>query len=97
MPRLQVEAIAETEIADAFEWYRTRSGTVARVFLNALDATLTQVGQLPERFPVVHKDIRRAMVPRFPYCVFFVAETEVIRVIGVVHGKRHPRRWQSGA
>ena len=28
------------------------------------------------------------------YAAFFVVDPELIRVVGVVHGRRHPRRWQ---
>ncbi|MGE0438994.1 MAG: type II toxin-antitoxin system RelE/ParE family toxin [Gemmatimonadales bacterium] len=92
--RLHVEPTADSEIIEAFEWYRARSRLVARTFLETIDGTLAQIRESPELFPLVHKELRRALVPRFPYAVFFTAESDRIRVVGVVHGKRHPRRWQ---
>jgi plasmid stabilization system protein ParE len=92
--RLSVEPVAEAEIFEAFEWYRARSTIVARAFGDTLDATLVTVGENPEQFPVVHREIRRALLPNFPYAAFFVVDLELIRVVGVLHGKRHPRRWQ---
>jgi hypothetical protein len=32
---------------------------------------------------------------RFPYAIYFHAMPDEIVVLGVIHGRRHPRRWQS--
>lgn len=94
MAVLRVEPIADSEILEAFDWYNGRSKVVARTFRDTLDATLVRVRESPELYPLVYREIRRALVPRFPYAVFFVVEPALIRIVGVVHGKRHPRRWQ---
>jgi hypothetical protein len=36
-----------------------------------------------------------AVVRRFPYLVYFVALPDGPTVIGVMHGRGHPGRWQS--
>lgn len=97
MRRVRIEPVADAEILEAVEWYRARSPVVARAFLETLDVPLVTVGESPEQFPVVHRQIRRALVPNFPYAAFFVVDPDLIRVVGVVHGKRHPRRWQRHA
>jgi plasmid stabilization system protein ParE len=39
--------------------------------------------------------VRRALVGRFPYAIYFRATPNEIVVLAVIHGRRHPRRWQS--
>jgi hypothetical protein len=34
-------------------------------------------------------------VRRFPYAIYFHAMADEIVVLGVIHGRRHPRRSQS--
>lgn len=46
-------------------------------------------------FPVVFKAVRRALLRRFPYALFFVIEDEVIFVIACFHGNRDPLQWQN--
>jgi plasmid stabilization system protein ParE len=47
------------------------------------------------QFPVVAPDLRRALVPKFPYGIFFrVLETKIV-VIAVLHLHRHPETWRS--
>ena len=40
-------------------------------------------------------ETRRAVVRRFPYGIYFRVLGDEIIVTGVIHGRRHPRRWQS--
>jgi plasmid stabilization system protein ParE len=39
--------------------------------------------------------MRRALVRRFPYAIYFRAAPDEIVVLAVIHGRRHPRHWQS--
>jgi plasmid stabilization system protein ParE len=39
--------------------------------------------------------VRRALVRRFPYAVYYVAEPDQISILAVIHTRRHPHRWQS--
>lgn len=91
---LVVRRAARRDIAEAFRWYWARSESVARVFLEVLDARMTMIEQAPELFPVVHRDVRRCLLGRFPYGLYFRLVGEEWRVIACTHLRRHPRRWQ---
>ncbi len=48
----------------------------------------------PRHFPRVRGDIRRGILSRFPYAVYFrLSETGII--VLAVHGRQDPARWQS--
>jgi toxin ParE1/3/4 len=49
----------------------------------------------PNQYPVVHRNVRRALVRRFPYGVFYVVEGQRIVVLAVFHGSRDPSQWKS--
>jgi hypothetical protein len=49
---------------------------------------------MPERYPVVRGEARRALLRRFPYAVFFVATPDLVSVLACMHARRDPRRWQ---
>jgi putative addiction module component (TIGR02574 family) len=40
-------------------------------------------------------DRRLALVRRVPYAIYFHAMPDAVVVLGVIHGRRHSRRWQS--
>ena len=57
------------------------------------DASFDAIERFPEMFPCVLGEVRRAMVARFPYAVFYRIETMQIVVLGVLHSARDPRVW----
>jgi len=60
----------------------------------AVEATLAEIRRRPGSFPAVHNDVRRALLKRFPYGVFFLVGDAAISVIAIFHAKRDPRIWQ---
>jgi len=90
----RLQSVAEAEVAEALDWYRSRSASAARGFLNELDRTFSQIQTDPGRFPLVTRTLRRALLSHFPYGVYYLVRSEGIVVVGIVHGRRHPRRWR---
>lgn len=86
---------AEREADEAAHWYEDESNGLGRAFLEVLEQALEQVEENPLQFPAIHVDIRRALMKRFPYGVFFRVRPTEIKVIAVIHFARHPSRWQS--
>jgi plasmid stabilization system protein ParE len=84
---------AEAEMADAFNWHEDRVAGLGCEFLMAIDACLQRITRNPDQHPLVHKTVRRALLRRFPYGIFFISEPERIVVLAVFHAKRNPRRW----
>lgn len=93
--RLFVRAPARRDLARAFRWYERERVGLGHEFLRAVAVTFAAVDRAPEQFPVALDDIRKALVRRFPYVVYFVALPGGVAVVAVAHGRRHPRRWQS--
>ena len=84
---------ARTELVDAHAWYEAQSPGLGAEFVRAVDATLQRALREPEASAAVHGSIRRALVRRFPYGVFYHAITDEVVVLAVVHARRNPRRW----
>lgn len=85
---------AESEMAEAIEWYEARSDGLGADFLRSVDAVIQSIARAPLQFPLVYKNVRRALTRRFPYQVFFVVEEERVVVLAVFHAHRNPRIWQ---
>jgi plasmid stabilization system protein ParE len=85
---------AEAELLEAARWYREQAPGLDHEFMRCVDDALATVGRMPRIFPVVHRQLRRALVRRFPYAVYFEMKNEVILVYAVFHFSRSPRRWR---
>lgn len=91
--RLVVRVAAEADITGAVLWYEQRASGLGQEFLRAVDITLGEIAEMPERFPLVHDEARRALLRRLPYAVYFVATAEVISIVACMHARRDPLRW----
>jgi plasmid stabilization system protein ParE len=85
---------AEAELAEAFDWYEERVRGLGSEFLISVDAAIHSIIRKPLQFCKVHNNVRRALLRRFPYSVFFLAEGNRIVILAVFHAKRDPKRWQ---
>ena len=94
-PRLVFRPEAEAELFDARAWYERERVGLGAIFAAAIESTLTAILQNPLAYPRVKGDIRRAVVRRFPYAVYFNPTPDEIIVLAVMHGRRNPRRWRS--
>jgi plasmid stabilization system protein ParE len=86
---------AVEDIVEAAAWYEVRAlGLGDQLIDSILDAT-GRAQKNPELFRVVHREgnIRRVLINRFPYRIFFSVVGETLYVHAVLHGARHDRRW----
>jgi plasmid stabilization system protein ParE len=85
---------AREELIDAQDWYEGEAVGLGRRFRQAIDSLIERMIDNPRQFPIVLKNVRRALLRRFPYSLFFVAEDEVLIVIACFHASRDPSHWQ---
>jgi plasmid stabilization system protein ParE len=93
--RLVFRPQAESELLLARSWYEKQRPGLGRAFAQAIEQALAAISQTPLAYPSVRGETRRALVQRFPYAVYFRILPDEIVVLGVMHGRRHPSRWQS--
>lgn len=91
---LSVSPQAEEEARQAAQWYERESSGLGRAFLEVVEQTLAAISENPLRFPLAYRDIRKALLKRFPYGVFFRIRADQIRVVAIMHLSRDPGRWQ---
>jgi len=86
---------AESEVTSARQWYEEHRAGLGAKFADALDDVVGRIVANPSEFPAVHGEIRRAVMRQFPYGIYFRMHAQTIVIIAVMHGRRHPSRWQS--
>jgi toxin ParE1/3/4 len=87
---------AERDIEDAFSWYEEKRAGLGSDFLLCVEEGFAKILRGPEIYPVVHKNVRRILIRRFPYAIFYITEHYGLVVLAVAHASRDPRKWQSG-
>ncbi len=87
---------AQAEFDEAADWYEQQAGLGSAFTANVRDV-LNRIAGMPLLHQVVYKDIRRGIVRRFPYSVFYRVDANRVTVISVFDNRRDPSRWQGRA
>ncbi len=87
-------ADAEADIKDAYQWYETQRKGLGESFLLCIEEALSRVSRTPKIYAVVHKDIRRTLIHRFPFGIFYIESERSIIVLAVLHARRNPQTWK---
>ena len=85
---------AESDIEDAAVWYEKQREGLGYDFLDEVLTTCETISENPILYPVIHRHTRRAVIHRFPFGIYYRIEEEIIVVVAVMHGSRHPKHWQ---
>lgn len=94
-PRLSLRGEAEADVRAAAEWYDAQRAGLGTEFTRAVRALLATIEREPQRYPIARGEVRRALLRRFPYAVYFVPLPNVTVVIACLHVRRDPDVWQS--
>lgn len=91
---LRLTTEAEQDLRQARSWYLKEAPHKEPSFAVEISATLNRIGERPRMYQVVEQGVRRAVVHRFPFVVFYLVHPELIEVIAVPHQARDPRTWR---
>jgi plasmid stabilization system protein ParE len=94
-PILVLRRAAVGDIEDAQLWYEGQEPGLGDRFLAAVERTLALVEKNPYVYQLVEDEIRRAVVRKFPYNVFYLPEVERVVVLAVFHQAMSPGRLAS--
>src|SRR5207302_8271519 len=83
---------AESDLSNTYLWYEEIRPGLGTEFLRSVDASLLAAQRYPFSFPRVHKQIRRALLRRFPYELFYFVHKRTIIVLACFHFKRDPHQ-----
>ncbi len=81
---------AETDIREAFAWYRKNRPHRLPDLVDDLDAAFARLLEAPESHPLQHRTLRRLLLKKFPYGVYYSIVDDVIVVVAIYHAKRNP-------
>lgn len=92
-----VRAEAEAEFDEAFDFYDTRQVGLGPAFAAAVQKVFDGIAAQPLMHAVEFADIRKAVVRRFPFCVYYRPHPDRVEVVAVFHTSRDPSIWQARA
>lgn len=94
---LIVRPEAEEDLSLAHQWYEEQSLGLGAELITAADSCFARLPGRPRLYPRVAGSLRRALLPRFPYAVFYLLQKNRIIVVAVLHTAQSPIRWTERA
>lgn len=94
---IRISPEAEAELTEAREWYSHQRADLDLEFMQCIHDALSRILENPYAFPIVYRTLRRAVVRRFPFAIFYEVLTSEIEVTAVFHSRRDPELWKSRA
>lgn len=81
---------AEQDLLEAFEWYESRRKGLGHDFLLQVEAGFKLIARNPNVSSEIYYNVRRYLVKRFPYKIFFLMKESQILILAVIHSRRNP-------
>ncbi|MDA1107906.1 MAG: type II toxin-antitoxin system RelE/ParE family toxin [Proteobacteria bacterium] len=97
MPSVIFRRQARREFDEAGDWYEQERAGLGLEFLAEINRLIQRITSNPEQFPILYRDVHKAVAQRFPYCVYFRERDQHIIVLAVFHSARNPAVWQQRA
>lgn len=91
--KLVLRPDAEADVRAASEYYQEASPELVEDFLDELDRLLARLSEFPRSAQEVegYPSVRRALMRRFPFAVFYTVDEDGLLVLRVIHTTRSPR------
>ena len=93
--QIRFQPEAEAELAEARVWYGLQRDGLDATLMRRIDETLQRIVEAPNTYPLVYRQLRRAVVRQFPFAIFYEPTPDEIRVFAVYHSRRDPKRLKS--
>jgi len=92
--KLIIRPEAKADLLDTFQWYQEQRQGLGYDFKLCVDEVISKI----QKNPLIHKkvfhNVRRSVIKRFPFGLFYIVEDNTIIVLAVSHARRDPRRWK---
>jgi plasmid stabilization system protein ParE len=88
---------AQAEFDSAIDRYERQQPGLGTEFAKRVQAVFDRIATTPELHAKVYREIRKALVRRFPYAVYYRPRVDRVVVLAVFHNKRNPNVWKSRA
>ena len=88
---IEISPAAERGITDAVQWYRSKSPTAADLFTSIVFDSLETLSHSPLSWAKISdKGLRKFVLPRYPYSLFFTVQGSTVKIMAVAHHRRAP-------
>lgn len=94
---LKIHPFAELELKETSKWYNLQRENLGKEFIFEIEKTLAQIQHNPKQFAKIRKDVRKAVLKRFPFAIVYSIIDDTIEIYSFFHNSRNPITWKERA
>jgi toxin ParE1/3/4 len=83
---------AKLDVQGAYDWYEEKNQGLGDDFLICIESAFGEISRNPTRYPVRFDHIRRILIRRFPYAIYFDYDDTATYIYYVFHCSQNPLR-----
>jgi plasmid stabilization system protein ParE len=94
--KVKIEPEALADIQEITDWYNEVQAGLGKRFQNAVIKQITLLNKDPQIYAIRYKEIRCAVIKKFPYMThFYINEkNNSVEVLAVISTDRNPKIWK---
>ena len=86
--KIKISEEAKLDLEDAYQWYESQINQLGSEFIRVVDKNLASIQKNPFAYLIIYNNVRRKLLPRFPYGLFYIIQENLIFVFACFHVKR---------
>ena len=85
--------LAVKELNETHSFYELEMEGLGEEFSKEMVRVTKRIAKFPEAYPITKNDIRKCVVRKFPYNLFYTIEKDFILILSIAHQHRRPFYW----
>lgn len=92
--RLIYHPHARAELVEAARYYENRLTGLGAQLRDEANRTASRILKAPRHGRMIDADVRRALMARFPFAIYYRVLSDHVQILALKHHKRHPDYWR---
>jgi hypothetical protein len=68
---------------------------VGKAFIDEVEKSISKILSAPKTWRIIEEDVRRYLLPHFPYGIYYTIENDYVLIVSVMHLSRKPGYWKN--
>lgn len=94
MKKIIIHEDAEQELWHATDYYEDKVAGLGLDFENEIQRALISIQENPKRYVETEYGVRKYLIQKFPYFVYYIEFEEYIWIVAFAHISRKPFYWE---
>jgi plasmid stabilization system protein ParE len=92
--RWKFHPAAAEEYLESCRYYSGIEARLGAAFSLSVESAIGRIQARPEMWPEIEEDLRRCLLKRFPFGLYYTVEDDFLLIVAVLHMRRKPGSWR---